>query len=476
MPQRLTLPTILFMLLLLAYLVIGALFAIYTPAWQAPDEPAHYNYIAQLVQDGCCPVIEAGDWDSAYLEALKSNRFAPDLLGNLSSIQYEDHQPPLYYLLGALVYGVSDGSLIALRLYSVALGAGIVLAAYAISLTLLPDIRHVALATAALVAFLPQHIAILASVNNDALGNLMIAITLLATLRYLKGDRVRAWQLGLLVGVGLLTKVSTLFMVGVVGVAILLRLWPGCASLAQWLRAVVREGLAFALPALLLGGLWWARSISVYGFPDLFGLRQHDLVVADQARTADLIAQVGFGQYLSSAVQTTFNSFWGQFGWMGVPMPGWVYTLIMGLLALCLAGYAVSYLISHRGNLAGRPYSPPAPTSDLSLKSPCYRNGEDIWGRGLLILALMLLLAVLAYLYYNTVFLQLQGRYMFTGLIPFALMLACGLDGWVRTARALLPALGRIAASDYLTALPFAAFALLDVYLLWRVIVPALQP
>ena len=30
-------------LLIGAYLIAGLLFAIQTPAWQAPDEPAHYN-------------------------------------------------------------------------------------------------------------------------------------------------------------------------------------------------------------------------------------------------------------------------------------------------------------------------------------------------------------------------------------------------------------------------------------------------
>ena len=97
--------------LLLLYGVIGTLFAIRTPAWQAPDEPAHYNYVAQLAQNGCCPVLEMGDWDSPYLEALKSARFAPDLLGNLPAIQYEDHQPPLYYGLLSLVFNLTGGSL-----------------------------------------------------------------------------------------------------------------------------------------------------------------------------------------------------------------------------------------------------------------------------------------------------------------------------------------------------------------------------
>ncbi|MCB0131202.1 MAG: hypothetical protein KDD78_10145, partial [Caldilineaceae bacterium] len=31
-------------LILAAYVLLGALYAINTPAWQAPDEPAHYNY------------------------------------------------------------------------------------------------------------------------------------------------------------------------------------------------------------------------------------------------------------------------------------------------------------------------------------------------------------------------------------------------------------------------------------------------
>ncbi|MDI6834774.1 MAG: MarR family winged helix-turn-helix transcriptional regulator, partial [Rhizobiaceae bacterium] len=30
------------------YLALASLYAIRTPAWQAPDEPAHYNYIRQI--------------------------------------------------------------------------------------------------------------------------------------------------------------------------------------------------------------------------------------------------------------------------------------------------------------------------------------------------------------------------------------------------------------------------------------------
>jgi len=430
--------------LVVSYLIVGGLFAVYTPAWQAPDEPAHYNYAAQVAQNGCCPTIELGDWDSPYLEALKASRFAPEQLGNLSTVQYEDHQPPLYYLIQAVVFRLTNGSLVALRFVSMLMGAGIVLCAYAITRLILPERPQIALAAAALVAFLPQHVAILASVNNDALGNLLIALTMLATVAYLKDWNVKIWQLGVLVGLGLLTKVSTLFLVGLVPIAILLHNWK-TKSYATILRLI----MIFILPALILGGIWWVRSMSVYGFPDVFGLRQHDLVVTDQARTADLIAQVGWGQYLSTAIQTTFNSFWGQFGWMGVPMPGWIYTLLFGLLLICLTGYLLP------------------PKSENTTNSVSKRN---LW----IVMALWGILAVLAYIYYNTSFLQLQGRYMFTGLIPFALGLALGLDGWRRWLAARIPALqGR--RWVYATVIPFTLFAVLDVYLLWRVIVPALK-
>jgi len=452
--------------LVVGYLIVGGLFAVYTPAWQAPDEPAHYNYAAQVAQNGCCPTIEPGDWDSPYLETLKASRFAPEQLGNLSAVQYEDHQPPLYYLIQAVIFRLTNGSLVALRLVSVLMGAGIVLCAYAMGRLVLPERPQTALAAAAFVAFLPQHIAILASVNNDALGNLLIALTMLGTVAYLKGLNVKIWQLGVLVGLGLLTKVSTLFLVGLVPVAIGLKpLTPNpspsgrgeqephpqpLSNVERGVKPAFRALAVFALPALILGGIWWVRSISVYGFPDVFGLRQHDLVVADQARTADLIAQVGWGQYLSTALQTTFNSFWGQFGWMGVPMPGWIYTLLLGLLLTCLTGY----LLPKSGEIT-------------AVNTVSRRN---LW----IVLALWGILAVLAYIYYNTSFLQLQGRYMFTGLIPFGLALALGLDGWRRWLAERIPVL-KSALWVYVTVIPFALFAVLDVYLLWRVIVPALK-
>ena len=78
-------------------LALSSHYAIQTPAWQYPDEPAHYNYALNLASSGQLVEIEAGDWDQERLEWLKANRFPAG--EDLGWIQYENHQPPLYYVL-----------------------------------------------------------------------------------------------------------------------------------------------------------------------------------------------------------------------------------------------------------------------------------------------------------------------------------------------------------------------------------------
>ncbi len=446
---------LLFLIILLVYFAVGTLFAVQTPDWQAPDEPPHYNYIAQVAEGGCCPVIEMGDWNQQYQNELTTAKFHPDLLDRLDTIQYEDHQPPFYYLLASVVFKLTDGSLIALRLFSVLIGGIVVSCAYAVGKEVLPERPGIALGAAALVAFLPQHVAILSAVNNDGLTEALIGITLLLTVRYLKGANIPVWRIGLLVGVGFMTKTPAYFLAGIVPLAIFLR-WRRSA---EPYPVLLRTWALFLVPALILGGIWWGRNLSVYGAPDFLGLGAHDTVVADQLRTAEKIEEIGFGQYLSEAVQTTFNSFWGQFGWMALPMPGWVYTVLKLFMLAVGVGLLIDIFVLRD--------PPPA--------SPELRKGSqrDIW----IVLALTLILAFLAYIYYNTEFLQFQGRYLFPGLIPFALWMAIGVDAWRRIlAKVVGETLLRVFAYPYMTALAFLPLAVLDVYMLVRFIVPVLSP
>jgi hypothetical protein len=470
-------------LIITLYLVIAGAYAIYTPDWQSPDEPAHYNYIRQVAEDHIIPTIEPGDWDQNYLDRLKSNHFASELLTDLAAIQYEDHQPPLYYLLATPVYWLTDGNLTALRLFSVLIGTLIVVSAYATGNLMFPNRPWIGLGAAAFVAFLPQHVHILASVNNDALGWAVVGVTLLFTTAYVKdeplrGRDIKPWQLGLLVGIGLITKTTTYFMAGVVPVAIILRWWTirsqdiretseftfpeEAKSSAHDFNDITHRLTLFLIPVLIMGGIWWLRNIAVYDFPDFLGLAEHDAVVTGQPRTAERIDLIGFNRYIKEISQTTFNSFWGQFGWMAVPMPSRVYMLLRFFMIVALSGLITDiYFRRH----------------EVERITTEQRNTRILMG-------MVAFFSMLAYAFYNLEFQQYQGRYMFTLLIPLSIWFTLGLDAWRRILTGgviedrSINAYGKWRwlwdCLPYFGVAILMVFPLLDIYLLWRVIVPNL--
>lgn len=388
----------LLLLLLLAFLLIGAMYALRIPPWQAPDEPAHYNYIRQ-VAEGRLPIIEEDDYDEAYRRRIVGEGFPADL--SIEPLTYEDWQPPLYYLLLAPIYRLSGGSLLALRLASLLFGVAIIWLTYHAGSELWPRQEWLALTATAFVAFLPQHVAGLATLNNDSLANLFIAAILWLLLRGVARPARAASQwalIGALLGVGFLTKATVYIMVPVVALA----LWQRYRTER---RALWRATVKVTLPALLLGLLWWVRNLTVYGGLDILGKAAHDRVVVGQLRTADWIAEQGLAPALRQFAVTTFQSFWGQFGWMGVVMDRWVYAALALFSLLVLAGLALAWL-RRRGNETSRQQAV------------------------LLIAAVLATLAV--FLGYNLTFLQAQGRYLFPALIPIASGVAAALAAWTR--------------------------------------------
>ena len=193
--------------------------------------------------------------------------------------------------------------------------------------------------------------------------------------------------------------------------------------------------------------------------PDFLGLRAHDAVVADQPRTADGIELIGFNAYIGEGITTTFNSFWGQFGWMGLPMEARIYTVLKIFTALIVVGLILDRLLLR------------SDANDDSLDTTQQRH---LW----LIMGLSVLFGFLAYIYYNTEFQQFQGRYLFPALIPIGLWVAIGVDAWRRVCLRLLPEtvpLRQTVFHPYAIVVVLLALAVLDVYLILRVIPPALH-
>ena len=427
---------VLLVVIIVAYATIGVLYAALTPIWQVPDEPAHYNYIRALGDGRDFPVIEPGDYDQAYLGRLTADGFPAQL--SIEPLEYEDHQPPLYYLLATPIYRLFEGAVLPLRLLSVIFGVGLLMVAFGTVRAIFPAHPALALMATGLIAFIPQHVAMTAGINNDALAELFVGGTLWILAVYVSGGSERPWLIGLLLGAALLTKVTTYMIVGVALAAVVIRGWQ---ERRTW-KWAVGQWAWMILPALLISVPWFIRNGLTYGWADPLGMMRHTTVVEGQPRSNEYVALHGWGGLLRQMTHTTFQSFWGQFGWMGVVLPAYIYRALALFSALLVAGF-LWWLFDRR-----RPRLNPAQRTSLTL------------------LSLTFILTLLEFLGYNLTFVQHQGRYLFPALVPIAMAAALGLDRLVK----ILPQRSRALAE----AVPFAGLATLDVYCLFRFIIPFL--
>ena len=400
--------------ILLLYVALGVLYAALTPLWQNPDEPAHYNYVKQIAATGQLPVMQVGDYPAAYLEELKSRRFPADM--PVDAIRYEGWQPPLYYLLSAGVYLAASalplaGQVLVLRLFSVAIGALLIWTVYRLAREVLGDSPLLAWGAMAFPVVVPMHLAMLAAINNDGLAELLVTATLLGCVRLINRGATsrRLLVLGVLLGLGLLTKNTT----AIVAPVILLSVWLSAerraseSRWAPWLRALGGIGL----PALLLSGGWYLRNALVYGWGDPLIWRRHGEVVAGQLTTAQYLATRDWGQWLGDLVMTTFRSFWAQFGWMAVPIDHRIYWLLGVLSGLATVGFAL-WLVRRRRAIRGQGHWLAPPTL--------------VQMRVFAVLASAVLLTLALFLGYNVGYVQFQGRYLFPAIAPLGMAFVLG--------------------------------------------------
>jgi hypothetical protein len=169
--------------------------------------------------------------------------------------------------------------------------------------------------------------------------------------------------------------------------------------------------------AVALSGWWVVRNEVVYGLKDPFGLRRHAEVVAGQPLTdhlsLGLVRQMGL---------TLFHSFWGQFGWMGIPYSDRTYDVLASFSAVVALGVAL---------FAWRMLRSRGPAGPTPVAEPIYRAGIPLalsplqtWALGLLVVEVALVL--LGVVFYNLRYLQPQGRYLFPTLPALAIFGVAG--------------------------------------------------
>lgn len=277
--------------ILMLYLAVALAYSLVNPLFEAPDEHWHY-FTAQYIADtGQLPSVAV---DDNYDEWLSQ----------------EAAQPPLYYLLGALIIApvdtdgareqvwlnrlawIGNASALAnvnqfvhtpheawpwqgfalaahlLRGLSVLLGLGTLLCIYGSGRYLWPTRENRALLATALAAFLPQFSFIHGAISNDTLITFLssLAIWQLLRLWYTAVTRTHLLLLGITIGLTALTKnAGVLLLIYTIGVLILLGIRDWRPSPKTNLQSLISNLLLVTLPVLLIAGWLWRRNWLLYG-------------------------------------------------------------------------------------------------------------------------------------------------------------------------------------------------------------------
>lgn len=328
-------------LILAAYLLLALGFGAVNPLFEAPDEHSHYFTVQKIAETGRLPVVgpEPDPW-----------------------MGQEAAQPPLYYVLGALlispidttgayeevwpnpfvrlgdaswpvdtnafVHGPAEawpwkGYVLAahlLRVMSALFGLGTLLCIYAAGRLLWPSQPALALLAAALVAFLPQFGFLHGAVSNDPLIIFLcsLALWLLLRLWLQPVTRQLLLPLGAVTGLAMLTKTAGLVLLPFSLGVLLLLAWRD----RQW-KLLGQAALLVLLPAAFIAGWLYWRNWTLYGDPtaanqfvEYFGgSREYTLLQA-------LAGSVGI-----------WPSLFAVFGWFNVRAPDWVF-LVWNVLVL----------------------------------------------------------------------------------------------------------------------------------------------
>jgi hypothetical protein len=415
------------------YLLLTIGYGLLNPLFEAPDEHWHY-FTAQFIADNRALPTVTADYDEW--------------------LSQEAAQPPLYYLLGALMIApieasqgreavwpnpfavIGDASATTnanrfvhtpaeqwpwqdfalaahmLRLFSTLLGLGTLLCIYSSGRLLWPGAPAIALLATALTAVLPQFTFLHSAITNDALIIFLASAALwqLMTLWQTPPEGASAGRLvalGVTIGLAILSKNAGLLLLVYAGGVLSLR---HLKNKTPRLQSFIFSLILVLIPALLVGGWLWWRNWQLYGDP---------LATEPFIRIAGGDRGYTLWQVLAES-DGLWKSFFAVFGWFNLRPPDWVYWVWNGIVAAALAG------------LVWRLVGP----EDQRLKIKWRLDRESLifnLQQGWFTAVLLALWFLAVYAGLVTFMMQTeaaQGRLLLPAILPLALGVAYGLSRW----------------------------------------------
>ena len=421
-------------LLLALFFLTGIAYSLVVPAFETPDEIYHYAFARHLAAGNGLPVQgpeKTGPWEqegsqpplyyslvalaTAGIDQSGLDEFAvrnpranlgdPLQPGNKNFMLFSAQRRPLQGVNLALRVG---------RWISVVLGTLTVLFAYLLARYVFPDDRWARLLATALVATVPQFTFISASLSNDNMITVVSAAALVCLAALVKrgqGMGIRWWEwlgLGLLLGLGALSKLQGLGLLPLAAITFLLY----AKRQKEW-QTVLQGALIVGGCVLIVAGWWYARNVLLYGDP--FGTE--NLLNVNGLRVEAVTWQGLIGELRGLQM-----SFLGIFGWFSILLPSWTYSLFELLTALAAAGAVIAWL--------------------RSLKACRWTNVLQEQPGSIMSLASMWIIISLALLAYWIAIAQgSQGRLLFPAISALSVFAVYGLRFWA----GYLPRVGRTA-------------------------------
>ena len=436
------------LLLLAAHLALATLFSLIVPLGEAPDEADHYAYVVYIGTHASLPVgpaVTQGKHPPLYhgLGALLTAWTGLDfnfLRANPDAQHGPDAIYPNHFIHTRLEDFPWHGGALAmhiLRLFSVLLSTVTVWGVFALARTLAPAQPGLALAAAGFAGFLPGFLFSSGTVSNDNLAAALGTLILLLALRIYRGGWTnrRGLALGVLLGLGLMSKISVLTLWPVAALAVFLarpapgrgepvasRVWPWQARIGATVLSLT--------PAGLIAAPWLLRNWILYH--DLLGWSLVRATVDVRQGPVDFSVLVWLANGL-------FKTFWGKFGAAGqIEYPAWLYSLLFALSLAALGGLVLYGLRTQPGQLPGKHDSshttPSRQRRDLRFKLPA-SPAADLSGAGRLaaLLALSVALSLLTLVQYTGLALGTdQARLLWPVIGPLAIGFVAGLQGLAR--------------------------------------------
>jgi 4-amino-4-deoxy-L-arabinose transferase-like glycosyltransferase len=364
---------------LILFAALGVLYSLATPIFEASDERWHYPVVKYVADGQGLPVQDPAvstPWHQEGSQPPLYYMLAAGLTFWIDTGDFEEVQRPNPHAIVGMPQVVGNknmflhtgrenwpwrGTALAvhlIRLLSVGLGMVTVWLTWRVAGQLWPGDGRVWLVGAMLTAFNPMFLFISASVNNDNLAAPLAAGSALVLLRALRrGQRLQdgIW-LGILMGLGALTKLSVMALLPVAAAVLTWDAWRR----RSW-RIWLLNGVVIMVGLALIAGWWYWRNWTLYGDPT--GVSRMLDIAGRRDETLNL-------RGLWAEFEGFRISYWALFGGVSILADRWVYTILDGLILVAGVGILVAGGVLVTKAAAENPHPYPLPLSGREESPP----------------------------------------------------------------------------------------------------------